>query len=202
VGQGFFPLDKELELEPEGLTPSLVEGIVLLGSWMPFAEAAKFIGHFWKVSVSEATVRRTTEKSGEAYVEVQTAQVETLEKEMPEALQGPALQQISVDGAMVPLLHKEWAEVKTMAIGTIEGPVVKLHSDDAHQGGTAAVRAQALDTTRTIWVKLDRVSYDRVLQAHKEGQLVRLTGELKREGSWWLQTPRDLQLVPLDEEPS
>ena len=125
MGQGFSPLDKELELEPEGLTPSLVEGIVLLGSWMPFAEAAKFIGHFWKVSVSEATVRRTTEKSGEAYVEVQTAQVETLEKEMPEALQGPALQQISVDGAMVPLLHKEWAEVKTMAIGTIEGPVVQ-----------------------------------------------------------------------------
>ena len=132
MGQGFFPLDKELELEPEGLTPSLVEGIVLLGSWMPFAEAAKFIGHFWKVSVSEATVRRTTEKSGEAYVEVQTAQVETLEKEMPEALQGPALQQISVDGAMVPLLHKEWAEVKTMAIGTIEGPVVQRRERGVH----------------------------------------------------------------------
>ncbi|MFQ5741934.1 MAG: ISKra4 family transposase [Acidobacteriota bacterium] len=132
AGQGFFPLDKELELEPEGLSPSLVEGIALLGSWMPFAEAAKIIGQFWKVSVSEATVRRTTEKSGEAYVEIQTAQVEALEKELPEAPQGPALQQISVDGAMVPLLHKEWAEVKTLAIGTIGEAVLERGERAVH----------------------------------------------------------------------
>ena len=132
MGRGFFPLDKELELEPESLTPSLIEGMVLLGSWMPFAEAGKFIGHFWKVSVSEATVRRTTEKSGEAYVEIQTAQVEALEKELPQAPQGPALQQISVDGAMVPVLHKEWAEVKTLAIGTVEEPVVERSEGAVH----------------------------------------------------------------------
>ena len=133
-GTGFFPLDEELELEPGGLTPSLAEDIVLLGSWMPFTAGAKLIGHFRKVPVSEATVRRATEKSGQAYVELQTAQVEALEKELPQAPEGSALQQLSVDGAMVPLLHKEWAEVKTLAIGTIGEPVL--------EGGQWAVHAK------------------------------------------------------------
>jgi hypothetical protein len=123
AGRGFSPLDEELELGPGGLTPNLAEDMVLLGSWMPFAEAAKLMGHFRKVGVSASTVRRATEKSGEAYVEVQTAQVEVLEEELPQNPAEPALQQLSVDGAMVPLLHKEWAEVKTLAIGTIGDPV-------------------------------------------------------------------------------
>ncbi len=122
---GFSPLDEELGLLPGSLTPSLVEDMVRLGSWMPFAEVAKMIAHFRKVEVSASTVRRATEKSGEAYVELQTAQVEALEEELPEAPEGPALQQLSVDGAMVPLLHQEWAEVKTLAIGTIGEPVLE-----------------------------------------------------------------------------
>lgn len=96
---------------------------MLLGSWMPFAAAAKLLGHFRKVVVSAATVRRATERSGAAYVELQTEQVEVLEQELPQGPEGPAVQQLSVDGAMVPLLHKEWAEVKTLAIGTIEEAV-------------------------------------------------------------------------------
>ena len=74
VGPGFFPLDEELELEPGSLTPSLREDLVLLGSWMPFAAAGKLLGHFRKVGVSAATVRRATEWSGEAYVELQREQ--------------------------------------------------------------------------------------------------------------------------------
>lgn len=46
---------------------------------------------------------------------LQTAEVERLERELPAAPQGPDVLQLSVDGAMVPLLHKEWAEVKTLA---------------------------------------------------------------------------------------
>ena len=116
---GSFPLDEELELLPGFLTPHLVEAMVQLGSRIPFGQAAELIGWFWRVEVPEATVRRATEKSGQACVEWQREEVEALEKEMEEAPQGPALQQLSVDGAMAPLLHGEWGEVKTMAIGTI-----------------------------------------------------------------------------------
>jgi len=136
AGRGFFPLDEELGLEPGSLTPSLTEDLVLLGSWMPFAAAGKLMGHFRKVAVSAATVRRTTEQRGEAYVELQTAQVAALEQELPQAPEGPAVQQLSVDGAMVPVLHKEWAEVKTLAIGSIGEPVL--------EGGEWAVHAKEM----------------------------------------------------------
>ena len=45
---------------------------------------------------------------------VQTAQVEELERTLPAPPQGPAVQVLSVDGAMVPLVQGEWAEVKTV----------------------------------------------------------------------------------------
>jgi hypothetical protein len=122
---GFFPLDEELALLPGSLTPSLVESTVRLGAWMPFPFAAKMLSYFTKADISEPTARRITEKAGQAYGEVQTAQVEVLEKELPESPPGPAIQLLSVDGAMVPLVHKEWAEVKTLALGTVGQPVLK-----------------------------------------------------------------------------
>lgn len=42
-----------------------------------------------------------------AYVAVQTAEVEQLERRLPPAPEGPAVQLMSVDGAYVPLVHKE-----------------------------------------------------------------------------------------------
>ena len=79
--RGFFPLDEELGLVLGSLMPSLVEDLVLLGSWMPFGQAAKMIGHFRKIEVSKATVRRFTEKSGQAWVELQTERAAVLEGE-------------------------------------------------------------------------------------------------------------------------
>ena len=109
-----------------------MEDLTLLGARLPFRQAAKLVGHFRNVEVSEATVRRATEKSGQAWVELQTKEVAALEGEHQEAAEGPALQQLSVDGAMVPLLHGEWAEVKTLVIGTIEEPGLtgQVHAQD------------------------------------------------------------------------
>ena len=52
-------------------------------------------------------------------------QVEVLERELPQSPgeEGPAVQLISADGAMVLLSGKgEWAEVKALAIGRVEEP--------------------------------------------------------------------------------
>ncbi len=132
AGRGFSPLDDELALLPGAVTPSLVESMVRLGTWMPFYPAAKMLGHFTKVDISAATARKTTEKAGQAYVAVQTAQLEVLQKELPEAPAGPPVQQVSVDGAMVPLLHKEWAEVKTLAIGEVTLSTTKDGKTETH----------------------------------------------------------------------
>src|SRR5207248_2268005 len=60
---------------------------------------------------------------------VQTAAVERLEREVPAAPQGPAVQLLSVDGAMVPLVGGEWAEVKTLALGVVQEPSVKRQGE-------------------------------------------------------------------------
>jgi len=120
VGRGFSPLDDELALLPGSLAPSLVESAVRLGTYIPFEPAAAMLAHFTKVEVGEDTVRRMTERAGKAYVALQTAELERLERESPVSPLGPAVQQLSVDGAMVPLLHREWAEVKTLAIGVVD----------------------------------------------------------------------------------
>ncbi len=125
AGWVFFPLDQELELLPGDYTPTLVEHLVRLGAQLEFVPVAQELLHLKKVHVSEPTVRRDTEKTGDAYVEVQAAQLAALEKGLPPAPQGPPLQQISVDGAIVPLLHGEWAEVKTAVIGTVGEPVLE-----------------------------------------------------------------------------
>lgn len=131
----FSPLDEELSLLPGPLTPRLVEDLVHLGTWMPFPISARNLGRFHQVKVSEASARRWTEKAGAALVAQQTAEVERLVRDEVAPPQGPPLQQISVDGAMVPLVGGAWSEVKTLAIGTVSEPVKEKERIVVHTQG-------------------------------------------------------------------
>jgi len=125
AGQGFFPLDEELALLPGPLTPSLQEAVVRLGTRMPFRSVVQELAFLKHVTTTEATVRRHTETAGAAYVALQTEEVERIERTLPAAPEGAPRQLLSADGAMVPLVHGEWAEVKTVAIGEIQPPVLE-----------------------------------------------------------------------------
>lgn len=118
--QGFFPLDEELELLPGNLTPHSHESLVRLGAWMPFEKAAALLTGLLGVAVSQSRGRRCTQAAGKAYVELQTEAADRIEREAPELLPGCEQLVVSADGAMVPLLQGEWAEVKTMAIGEVQ----------------------------------------------------------------------------------
>jgi hypothetical protein len=131
VGQDFFPLDEELALLPGSLTPSLQETVVRLGARMPFCEVVQELTFLKQVTTTEATIRRHTETAGAAYVALQTEEVEQVERTLPAVSEGAKRQLMSTDGAMVPLVHGEWAEVKTVAIGAIQPPVL-----DAKRGET------------------------------------------------------------------
>jgi hypothetical protein len=122
VRRGFFPLDEELQLLAGHYTPTVYEDMTRLATWMPFARAVKEVAYFRQTHVTEATVRRQTEAAGAAYVAVQEHEVARLEHDAPSAPHGPAQQFLSVDGAFVPLVGGEWAEVKTLAIGEVEPP--------------------------------------------------------------------------------
>jgi hypothetical protein len=112
-----------LGLLPGTLTPWLQASLVRLGSWMPFAHAARELGWLSRAPdgglVSEATAARLTEAAGAALVAEQTAAVEALERCPTPEPPGPDLLQLSADGAMISLVGKQWVEVKTLALGRV-----------------------------------------------------------------------------------
>jgi hypothetical protein len=136
---------------------------VHLSTWMPFERAATELAHFTRVEVSDTSVRRHTEAAGAAYVAVQTAELERLERERPLGPHGPDVLQVSADGAMVPLVGGEWAEVKTVAIGRVEvvpdrDGVAQAHARDL---GYFSRLADAETFTREAWVELYRAGIAR-----------------------------------------
>lgn len=123
VDKGFFPLDEELKLLPGILTPHGHECLVRLSGWMPFDKAAELFEAFMEIQVSKSVSQRYTEEAGAAYVGLQTEEVERLEREMPVAPAGADKLQLSADGAMVPLVHGQWAEVRTLVVGEVQPAV-------------------------------------------------------------------------------
>lgn len=86
---------------------------------MPFAHAARELGWLMQAVVSRQVAERLTEAAGAAYVAEQTAAVERLERRPTPEPVGPAILQVSVDGAMISLVGKQWVEVKTLAVGRV-----------------------------------------------------------------------------------
>jgi hypothetical protein len=125
AGQGFFPLDEELALLPGSLTPHTQESLVRLGAWMPFKPATQLLLDMLGVSVSKSKGKRYTEAAGGAYVALQTEEADEIERQAPAALPGSEKLVMSADGAMVPVLHGEWAEAKTLVIGEVSAPVLE-----------------------------------------------------------------------------
>jgi hypothetical protein len=117
VDRGFFPLDEELELGGRELTPQAHESLVRLATWVPFAPAAELVEALLGVRVSKSSARRYTLQAGEAELQEWEEQTAALQKELPAAGAEATHQVMSADGAMVPLVGGEWAEVKTLVIG-------------------------------------------------------------------------------------
>lgn len=125
-----------------------------LGTWLPFEQVPEALAWFTHVAVSAETARRVTEAAGAALVAAETATVEQLEQQWPAPPGVPTTrQQLSVDGAMVPLVHGEWAEVKTLAVGRVERRGPDLHATDLSYFS----RLADVDTfTRLAWGELHR----------------------------------------------
>lgn len=167
-----------MALLPGALTPSLQEDLVRLGTWMPFGRAAQELAHFRRTVVSRPTAERVTEAAGAAYVAVQTAEVACLMREAPPAPAGPAKLFLSADGAMVPLIGGEWAEVKTLVIGEVQPPVVVK--------GEAVIRTHQ----HSYFSRLtDADTFQRLalVETHRRGVENALAVGAVTDGSEWLQ---------------
>ncbi len=117
VGRVFFPLDEELGLLPGNLGPRQHEHLVHLAGWMPFAQAARMLERLLGVQVGQETVRRLTQQAGRHVETAQTAEAQAPWQEEMTGKQEAVRLAISADGAFVPLVKGEWAEVRTLAIG-------------------------------------------------------------------------------------
>jgi hypothetical protein len=113
------------------------QAVIRLGTWLPFERVPRELAALLGVTVSRETVRRRTEAAGAALVAAETAWAEqwTCTCPWPTTVEA-GWYQVSVDGAMVPLIHNEWAEVKTLAIGVLR--------QERQADGTWDVRATAL----------------------------------------------------------
>ena len=120
VGRVFFPLDNELALLPGNLAPRQHEHLVHVASWMPFAQASSLLTLLLGVQAGKETVRRLTEQAGRQVEQAQTQAAKAPWQEESPTIAPPARLAMSADGAYVPLVKGEWAEVRTLAIGKIK----------------------------------------------------------------------------------
>ena len=114
----FFPLDEQLGLLPGSLSPRLQEALVRLSTHIPsFAKASRELAWFTGTLVHPDTARRRTEQAGALLVGYETAQAARILQELPASPCSPDRLVLSVDGALVPLVHGQWTEVRTLAGG-------------------------------------------------------------------------------------
>ena len=165
-------------------TPRLVEGMVRLGVALPFGQVPALLAHFAGVTVSAETVRRLTEAVGAAQLAREDAALAKIMRALPDPPAGPPVQQLSLDGAMVPLVGGAWAEVKTLAIGTVE----QAAADDE----APRVRTTTLSYLSRL---ADAASFGQLatLETHRRGTLQAGTVVAVNDGAVWIQELLDLQ---------
>lgn len=171
---------------PGSLTPSLHEGLVRLGTWLPFAPAAALLTYCTGATVSASTAQRQTEAAGAADVAVQTADVARLARDLPDPPSGPAIQQLTVDGAFVPLVGGAWAEVKTLAIGAVQPPVWSAQTQDWQVQTTDLSYFSRLADHATF-------SWQATVETHRRGTATAGTVCAVADGADWCQQFVDLQ---------
>jgi hypothetical protein len=158
VGKVFFPLDEELELLPGKLAPRQYEHLVHLSCFMPFDKAAQMMEEIVSVQTNEETVRRLTEQVGSWMEASQTAEIEGASEPESEDEEPSERCVISPDGAMISLVHKQWVETRTVAIGEPQEKLNTKGKREIHVGNLSYFSrlAEASMFTRMASVEIRR----------------------------------------------
>ena len=149
---------------PGKLTARDHECLVRLSGWMPFEKAVEILGEMLGIEVSKIVAQSYTEAAGAVYVQMQAEEVGKLEREMPEAIGEKVEQmQISADGAMVPLRHGIWAEVRTLAVGEVQSGKLKNGERDVHTRNLSyfSRKVNAQEFQRLALVEIQRRNVER-----------------------------------------
>jgi len=173
-----------LGLLPGQLTPRLQEGLVRLSTQIPsFAKAVGEFAFWTHLEVHRTTAARITEAAGATAVARQTAEATRILTTHPPPPPGPEQLVFSVDGAMVPLVHGQWAEARTLAVGE---PVMRTNA-----AGEPAVQTTALSYFSRL---TDSTTFGELATAelHRRGVETAGRGGVVVDGAAWCQTCIDL----------
>jgi hypothetical protein len=175
---------------------------VRLGAEVPFARAAFWLEELTGVVLSPATVRRLTEAVGATAGALAEAEVDRLERETPAPLCTPERLVLGADGAMVPLVGGEWAEVKLLSVGVPAaalraalGPSASAPAATGNVGGPGG--ASALPTLQQVsyCARLaDAETFGRqaLAEVHRRGVEAAGAVAAVQDGAPWLQGFVDL----------
>ena len=157
-----------------------------LGTVVPFEQVPEQLAFFTGVAVSRATARRLTETAGAHLEAVEAAELATLEATLPPPPPGPAVQQLSADGALVPLVGGQWSEVKLLTIGTV--------SDRPAADGTGTTEPHTHDLSYVARLT-DAETFGRLatLETQRRGTASAGMVAAVMDGAVWLQGLVDLQ---------
>ena len=183
MGRGFSPLDEALALLPGHCSPRLVEMLARLGTLLAFEQVPEQLAFFTGAPLSRETARRLTETAGAHLVAVEATEVAALEVTLPDPLAGPPVQQLSVDGAMVPLVGGQWSEVKLLTLGTV---TTTLDGDGTPQPHTTDVSYFARMADAATFSQLA------TLETHRRGTTTAGVVAAVLDGAVWQQGVVDL----------
>jgi hypothetical protein len=188
VAPGISPLDEALGLTTSQLSPGVLRRLVHLGADLPFAQAAARLEELTGVVTSPTTVRRLTEGVGATAVALEDVEVDRLEREAPAPPAAPERLVLGADGAMVPLVGGEWAEVKLLSIGVPTGvPTGQAGGAPHRQTGSLAARSYCARLS-------DAETFGRhaLAEVHRRGVEAATAVAAVQDGAPWLQGFVDL----------
>lgn len=188
VSRGFSPLDAELGLSPSHYSPQLLGLLARLGTSMSFRQAATVLLAFSGVRVSASTAQRQTQAAGGRLLQAQAQEAAQVQAGAPptnaQPISGTLL--LSVDGAMVSLRGKQWAEVRTMAVGEVQSKAQQDGQVVAHTTSLSYYSrlCNAEQFSEQVWTELARRGIE---------QAARVVSV--NDGAEWIQGLLDLNWV-------
>ncbi len=108
--------------------------------------------------------------------------------------------EVIVTPGHVPALMTASARFKAptaVATVTISGTVIGLDRPKFGEAGISRIDVLAGTSARRLRARLSSEQYEEAIEAHREGLVLRMTGEESREGNlFWLYNVRNIELVP------
>ena len=124
VAGDIFPLDEQLALHHDSLSPLLARNAVWLSSLLPYQQAEQVLARIGGYTLPATTLWEHTQQVGQSWLTEQQQQAVGVERTRWESgnYQPQERKSVSMDGGMVQVRGEGWKELKVGVVGTLAPP--------------------------------------------------------------------------------